>query len=90
MPRMGCPIDAQLIEQFAEATENYFRAESELSSAIAGSKTGGPSFDEAYWRARWEHENCERAMQAVEQHRAEHHCLLRPTLLPMGFLRTSN
>ena len=87
---MDCPIAAQLLDEFAEATENYFRAENELSAAISGNKIGGPSFDEAYQSARREHKNCARAMQAVEQHHSEHQCLLTATLLPMGFLRTSN
>jgi len=87
---MNGPIDAQLLDKFAEATENYFKAESELSAVIGGSKTDGPSFDEAYRTARREYKNCERALEAVEQHYTEHDCLLSATLMPMGLLRTSN
>jgi hypothetical protein len=70
---MYCPIDDRLFDEFAGATESYFSAVRQLSAVTAGIQTGGPSFDEAYRRARQEYEKCKCALQAVEEHRSEHH-----------------
>ncbi len=75
---MHCPIDIKLVDQYAEATQEYFGAVNALTS-IAGTKNG-PSFHDSYREARRKHKDCESAREAIEEHRAKHAC--QAVLLP--------
>jgi hypothetical protein len=70
---MDCGTRAQLVNQFATATSNYFQAVSQLAS-IAETNGHGLRFSEYYGTAKREHENCEHAREALEHHCAEHRC----------------
>jgi hypothetical protein len=71
--QMQCPVKIRLIDEFAAATTDYFRAASELAS-VAETNGRGLCFSELYERAKQERERCERARQAVKQHCTQHHC----------------
>lgn len=70
---MHCPIDIELVDKFAEATEKYFAAVNGLINIIAGTKNG-PFFQHSHQKARQKHKNCETAREAMEKHRVEHGC----------------
>jgi hypothetical protein len=57
---MPCPVDTVLLRELAEATEGYFGTVNTLCNVVGRTESNGPSFSEAYKRAKQEHENCER------------------------------
>ena len=76
---MGCPVYANLLDEFATATSAYFEAVSYLSSI-----SGEPAFSEAYRLAKQEYEHCRRTRADLELHCASHGCLDRLAAIPMG------
>jgi hypothetical protein len=76
---MGCPVYANLLDEFAMATSAYFEAVSYLSS-ISGER----AFSQAYRLARQEYEQCRRTRADLELHCASHGCQGRLAATSMG------
>ena len=75
---MECLTCNRLVKEFTEATTQYFTAVDYLSNVVESNDHKDHdrqmrSFLEAYARARREFDNCQRARNAVEDHRRSVH-----------------